>query len=114
VYLYDEDERLVRAVMALLQRDMLSITFFKQWLKLLTHPAGRIVFEEEVERQLGVALSEAETCARHNVKHFLRSLYLQLLSPGFADLTFVGEKPPRASELLSLVEDTLQHIRVWC
>jgi hypothetical protein len=114
VYLYDEDERLVRAVMALLQRDMLSITFFKQWLKLLTHPAGRIAFEEEVEQQLSVASSEAETCARHNIKYFLRSLYFQLLSPGFADLTFVGEKPPRANELLPLVEDALRHIRVWC
>jgi Protein of unknown function (DUF2785) len=114
VYLYDEDERLVRAVMALLQRNMLSITFFKQWLKLLTHPAGRIAFEEKVEQQSSVASSEAETCARHNVKHFLRSLYFQLLSPGFADLTFVNEKPPQANELLPLVEDALRHIRVWC
>ncbi len=114
VYLYDEDERLVRAVIALLQRDMLSIAFFKQWLHLLTHPAGHIAFEAEVEQQLSVAYSEAEICARHNIKHFLRSLYFQLLSPGFAALTFIDEKPPRANELLPLVEDALRHIRVWC
>ncbi len=114
VYLYDEDERLVRAVMALLQRNMLSVAFFKQWLNLLTHPTGHIAFEAEVEQQLSVAYNYAETCARHNSKHFLRSLYFHLLSPGFAGLTFVDEKLPRANELLPLVENALRHIRVWC
>ncbi len=114
IYLYDEDERLVRSVMAILQRNLLSIDFLKRWLSQLTHPVERIAFNEEVERQLDIMGNKAETCARHNIKHFLRGLYFQLLSPGFAGLTMVDEKPSQADEFLPLVEDALRNIRTWC
>jgi Protein of unknown function (DUF2785) len=116
VYVYDEDERLTRAVMAVLQRDILPHSFFIEWLQRLTHPQGRTALDADFEsgKMMNIVRNEAETCARHNVKHFLRSLYFQLVSPGFANLTFVDEAPPLAHELLPLVEDTLKEIRTWC
>jgi uncharacterized protein DUF2785 len=39
VYLYDEDERLVRAVMAVLQRDLIPLSLLTSWLEQFVHPS---------------------------------------------------------------------------
>jgi hypothetical protein len=116
VYVYDEDERLTRAVMAVLQRDILPLSFFIGWLQRLTHPQGRTALDADFEsgKMMNIVRNEAETYARHNVKHFLRSLYFQQLSPGFAHLTFVDAAPSLAHELLPHVEGALKEIRTWC
>lgn len=116
VYLYGEEERLVRTIMGVLQRDLLTLPSLATWLELLTHPKGRIAWSESFEggKMMDVVRSEAETCARHNTKSFLCSLYFQLLSPGFAHLTFVEQRPAVADALLPLVENALSQIRAWC
>ncbi len=119
VYLYGEEERLARTVMGALQRDLLTLPFLASWLEHMTHPEGRVAWSESFEGPEGgklmeVVRSAAETCARHNAKYFLYTLYFQLRSPGFAQLAFVEQKPAVADALLPLVENTLSQIRAWC
>lgn len=105
VYLYDEDERLTRPIMAALQRDMLSLPFLTTWLEQFTHSRGRDAWDET---------RNVETCARHNSKHFLRSLYFQLRAPGFGNLPHIQQRPALADGFLPLVERTLYQIGAWC
>lgn len=116
VYLYDEDERLVRTVMGILQRDLLKIAFLATWLQRLTQSPGRIALSADFEsgQALKIVGDTAETCARHNTKHFLRSLYFQLREPGFAGLTFVDQSPSITASFLPHVEQALQDIKIWC
>lgn len=119
IYLYGEEERLVRTVMGVLQRDLLTLSFLETWLQVLIHPRDRISWNESFDgpeggKMMDVVRSKAETCARHNTKYFLCSLYFQLRSPGFAHLTFVEQRPAIADALLPLVENMLSQIRAWC
>lgn len=116
IYLYDEDERLARIVMGALQRDQLTLPFLTTWLEQLMHPSGRIAWNETWEsgKIMEIVRSKVETSTRHNIKHFLRSLYFQLRFPGFADLTSVEQSPPVTDEFLPLVENVLSQIRSWC
>lgn len=119
VYLYGEEERMVRTVMGVLQRDLLTLPFLTIWLERLTHPRGRIAWSESFEgpesgKMMDVVRSKAETCARHNTRSFLYALYFQLRSPGFAHLTLVEQRPAIADTLLPLVENALSQIRAWC
>lgn len=116
VYLYGEEERLVRTVVGVLQRDLLKLPFLTTWLEHLVHPSGRIAWSESFEsgKLMEVVRSPAETCARHNTRSFLYSLYFQLRYPGFANLTFVERRPAIADALLPLVENALSLIRAWC
>ncbi len=61
-----------------------------------------------------VVRSRGETCARHNCRLFLYSLYFQLQSPGFAELTFVDQSPRLASDFLPRVREALEQVRAWC
>jgi hypothetical protein len=110
IYLYDEDERLARAVMGVLQRNLLTLPFLAHWLERVTRPAERVAWSDGQE----CAQSKPETCARHNSKHFLRSVYFQLRAPGFADLTHVEQRPAITDELLPMVEHALAQIHTWC
>lgn len=119
IYLYGEEERLVRTVMGVLQRTLLTLPDLSTWLALLIHPQGRISWNESFEsaeggKMMDVVRNEAETCARHNTKYFLYNLYFQLRSPGFAQLSFVEQQPAVAGALLPLVENALSQIRAWC
>jgi len=119
VYLYGEEERLVRTAMGVLQRNLLTLPSLASWLGHPTHPRGRIAWSESFEgpesgKMMDVVRSEAETCARHNTKCFLCSLYFQLRSPCFAHLTFVEQRPAVAHALLPLVGNVLSQIRAWC
>ena len=118
VYLYDEETRLVRAVMAILQRDLLTLDELAHWLQMLYRPEGRIDWDEgfdgaEGGRMVEVVRNHGETCARHNCRLFLYSLYFQLRSPGFANLTLV-DQPPSLAGVLPLVTEALAQIRAWC
>jgi hypothetical protein len=115
IYLYGEEERLVRTVMGVLQRDLLMLPFLTTWMERLTHPPGYIAWSESFEsgKLMEVVRSKAETCARHNARTFLYSLYFQLRTPGFANLTFVEQRPAIAPALLPLVENALSQIRAW-
>jgi hypothetical protein len=116
IYLYGEEERMVRTVMGVLQRDLLVLPFLTTWLERLIHPRGRIAWNEDFEngKLMDVVQSNEETCARHNARTFLYSLYFQLRTPGFANLTFVQQRPAIADALLPLVENALSLIRAWC
>jgi hypothetical protein len=86
VYLYGEEERLVCTVMGVLQRDLLTLSDLSTWLELLIHPKGRISWNESFDgpesgKMMEVVRSEAETCARHNAKYFLCSLYFHCTLP---------------------------------
>lgn len=116
VYLYGEEERLVRTVIGILQRDLLKLPFLTKWLEHLVQPSGRIAWSESFEsgKLMEVVRSPAETCARHNTRSFLYSLYFQLRYPGFANLTFVERRPAIADALVLQVENALSQIRAWC
>ncbi len=49
VYLYDEEVRLVRTVMSVLQRDLLTLPSLAAWLELLIHPQGRTAWSESFD-----------------------------------------------------------------
>jgi hypothetical protein len=65
VYVHGEDERLANAVMAIFEKDLLSVEEIKKWLKLFTEP----------ERSWnGAYMEEGQVVAYHNVRNFLRSV----------------------------------------
>lgn len=70
IYLYNEDERLVMAVMAALRRDLLDLEFLKKWLDTLVHPDG--TSWQQAHR------TEQGQRAFYNVKTFMRSFYILL------------------------------------
>jgi Protein of unknown function (DUF2785) len=88
----------------------------KGWMRAIAHAADFlwVLAQHRDVGAMDVVRSEAETCARHNTKYFLCSLYCQLRSPGFAHMTFVEQRPAVADALLPLVENALSQIRAWC
>jgi hypothetical protein len=70
IYLYNEDERLVMAVIAALRRDLLAMSFLQKWLDSFVHPDGKTWEKAHV--------SEQGQRAFYNVKTFLRSFYILL------------------------------------
>jgi hypothetical protein len=70
IYLYNEDERLVMAVIAVLRRNLLGLDFLENWLNGFVHPEGT--------NWKDAHLSEQGQRAFYNVKTFLRSFYILL------------------------------------
>jgi len=101
----DLTEHRVRAVMAALHRDLLSLPFLAAWVASLAHPA-RLPSWDEAYRD------ETDLYARHNTKIFLSSLYLQLAFPGLGNLRFI-EPSPASAVLLPHVVVALNSITVW-
>jgi hypothetical protein len=71
VYIHGEDERLANTVMAVIQRDLLTIGFWEEWLKSLTEPE---------QSWKGAYMDEGQAKAFHNVRNFLRSLWIAVHS----------------------------------
>jgi hypothetical protein len=71
IYIHGEDERLANAVIAILHRDLLAGEFLTAWLKTLTEPE---------ESWKGAYLDEGQARAYHNVRNFLRSLWIAIYS----------------------------------
>lgn len=65
IYIHGEDERLANAVIAIFERNLLSLDFIELWLASLTSP----------ERSwIGAYMDEDVAKAFHNTRNFLRSL----------------------------------------
>ena len=71
VYIHGEDERIANAVMAMLHRNTVSVDFLRSWLKSLTEP--------EMSWK-GAYMDEGQAQAFHNVRNFLRSVLVNVLS----------------------------------
>jgi hypothetical protein len=96
VYAYNEDDRLVQAVLGAVQRKLLDEFFYKQWLNSFLFSEGR---------RRAWKGSFADSTLHHayfNTRNFLRSLHLRVL-----------EKPKLASRDFLLVEiaSTLQELK---
>jgi hypothetical protein len=79
VYLFNEDTRMARAVMGVLRRDLVPLSFLSAWLERLARPEGRAISIEEffVGEPPAIA-SQVNVCLLHNTRQFLRSLYFAL------------------------------------
>ncbi|MDX1379122.1 MAG: DUF2785 domain-containing protein [Anaerolineales bacterium] len=65
IYIHGEDERLANAVIAILQRDLVTQEFLRSWLKSLIEPE---------KSWKGAYMDEGLANAIHNVRNFLRSV----------------------------------------
>lgn len=84
IYLYNEDERLVMAIISVLRRNLLDMVFLQNWLEGFVRPNGK-TWEN-------AHLSEQGQRAYYNVKTFLRSFYILLDKV---------EDPPEVKQALS-------------
>jgi hypothetical protein len=109
-YIYEDDERLVSAVMSALLRDLLDMSFLNAWLDRLVHPAGQSLWREV---QTLFDTDEARTFARHNTTTFLRSLYFQLLLGNNPHPSFTNRSPAVRDALLSSLLNALRAMDRW-
>ncbi len=101
----DLTEHRIRAVMAVLHRDLLSLPFLVAWVASLAHPARLPSWD-------AVYHDETKVNARHNTKVFLTTLYLQLTFPGLGNLRFI-EPSAASAVLLPHVVVALHSMTVW-
>jgi uncharacterized protein DUF2785 len=71
VYIHGEDERLANAAMLILQRRLVTTDFLRPWLKSFTEPE---------KSWNGAYTDEGQAKAFHNVRNFLRSLLVDIIS----------------------------------
>lgn len=95
IYIHGEDERLARAVLEILRRDLIPSEQVESWSKSMTQPDGK--------EWKGVYLNEERNRAFQNTRNFLRSVYLALLAQP-------GEFPNR-EPLSGLLLETLNALR---
>lgn len=99
-FIYEEDERLVSAVMSVLLRDVLDLPFLTAWLDRITQPPGQVAWD----KVLGITeTDEALAFARFNTITFLRSLYFQLLLGNRPHPSFSNRAPAVRDALLPAV-----------
>jgi len=104
VYLYNEDQRLAYAAMAVLQRDLLDVPTLDMWLGRMARPGS--------DWQQAF-LSPTSASAYHNTITFLHSLYFQLLlginpPPWYPDKSFFERVPAVCEELLKRILGALK------
>ena len=71
VYIHGENQRLVNAVIAILQRDILSMDFYEGWLNSLIEPE---------QSWKGSYAEDGPSKAYHNTQNFIRSLFITIHS----------------------------------
>lgn len=98
LFVHDEDERLVRAAVAVMRRNLLTLDDLTNWLVQVATPTGNPLWIESF-------LDVRDLGARHNSKLFLRSLYFEL--------AFAENRPAVAEDLLPRVVASQQAIRAW-
>lgn len=76
VYSFDEDNRVVQAVMNVLRRDLIPLPVLDQWLETMAHTSDGGRWTDVVSME---GCDEQINNARLNMRSFLRSLYFQLL-----------------------------------
>jgi hypothetical protein len=97
LYLNDEDERLVNAVMSILERNLLDLKSLSEWAESLARP--------EEGGWKDAFLSESASRARFNIKTFLRSLHYRLVK---------AENPPAiVPEFIPVLRDNLKILTPW-
>jgi hypothetical protein len=72
LYVHGEDDRLVRAVLAIFERDLLDAATFQAWLAALTSPGA--------EGWKSAWSDEGRTAAFFNTRNFLRSLIIRVIN----------------------------------
>lgn len=98
IYTNDEDERLVRAVSAILERDLLDTDKLTAWSQSFVLMGGN-------GRWKNAFLDESCDRARHNVKTFLRSLHYRLSKS--------EEQKTRTRELVPVLQENLKVLTPW-
>ncbi len=106
VYLYNEEQRITRAVLGVLKRDLLALPFLSAWLERLTHYEGQpISIEAFLDGEPPLIASEVAVSVLHNTRQFLSALYLHL--------TTDEQKPAIAADFTPLLLTALQPMNTW-
>ena len=106
VYLYNEEQRITRAVLGVLNRDLLSLSLLKDWLDGVTSYEGqKITFDGLLAGEPPMIGSEVAISVLHNSKQFLLALYAHL----------IGDEQTQtiAADVAPLVLAALQPINSW-
>jgi hypothetical protein len=98
IYINDEDERLVRVISTILERDLLDIAKLAAW-------SQSLVQVESNSRWKNAYLDENFDRARHNIKTFLRSLHFHLVKS--------GKQKVQAMKLIPVLQENLKVITPW-
>jgi hypothetical protein len=98
IYTNDEDERLVRVVSTILERDLLSIEKLAAW-------SQSLVRVDDNSRWKDAYLDEGRDRARHNIKTFLRSLHYRLIKS--------GKQRMQAMEFIPILQENLKVLTPW-
>lgn len=105
-YLFNEDQRITRAVMVALKRDLLSLSFLRGWLDRLTFYEGQKLSFAGLLTEEGPSIpSEIGVHVLCNSKQFLSALYLHL--------TLDEQQPTLAADFAALVLAALQPMNSW-
>lgn len=109
IYIYNEDQRMVRAVLWTLQRNLLTMDFIGTWLDRITHYDGKPIGVESflalLDGNKSAATNTTSISILHNTKQFLRSLYFHLVN---------AEQPPAIlAELLPKIQAALEPINAF-
>ncbi|HEY7355343.1 MAG TPA: DUF2785 domain-containing protein [Ktedonobacterales bacterium] len=105
-YLYNEDQRITRAVLAALKRDLLTLPFLSAWLDGLTSfESQKITFDGTLTGEPRLIPSEIGINVLHNTRQFLSALYVHL--------TLDEEQPAIAADFAPLVLAALQLMNRW-
>ena len=94
-YIHGEDERLANAVTAIFKRDVVSDDFLKGWLK---------SFIEPEKSWNGAYVDEGQARAFHNVRNFLRSLWIAVRS---------SDDLPHKAEIESSIVESLNNLKPY-
>jgi len=95
VYIHGEDERLANAVMAILERALVSEEFLNDWLKSFTEPENS---------WKGAYTDEDQAKAFHNVRNFLRSLWISV---------HVSDNLPQKTDIEPIIYESLKNLQPY-
>ena len=79
IYLYNEEQRLARAALGAIGRDLVDVDFLTNWIDRLARPGGRVVSVEAFFGGLPPAIADpADLALLHNTTRFLGALHFHL------------------------------------
>lgn len=93
IYVHGEDDRISAVVLSILQRDLLPIGAINDWLKSFIAQSWK-----------GAWRDEERTRAYFNVRNFLRSLFLQVVTE---------DELPKQAEIENSILETIQNLRPY-
>ena len=95
IYIHGEDERLANTVKAILGRNLVSIDFLNGWFRSLIEPE---------KPWKGAYIDEGQAKAFHNVRNFLRSVWIAIRS---------AEELPHKMEIETMCFDALSELKSY-